>query len=478
MAPSPTGEYHIGHIRTLLYNWAFAKKYNGDFILRIEDTDRERFVAGATDRILEVIKSYGLVWDEGPQVGGPHEPYFQSQRLEIYQKHAQILLDKGAAYYCFCTEERLEKMREEQKARHVVSTKYDRLCLKLDKSEIEKKLKDKVPYVIRMKVPDNKEITFNDLVIGDISVPSSDIDDQVLIKSDGFPTYHFAVVIDDHLMEISHVMRGNDWIPSTPKHVLLYQAFGWDMPYFAHIPNLKEMGAGKKLSKRFGAVAAKEFLDEGYLPEAVLNFLMFLGWNPGTDKEIYTLNEFVKDFSIEKIHKTDLVAFDRNKLLWMNSQYIQKSQISDLPDGKAGLKSQIFKFFGGKYDAAVIEKILPLLQTRIKTLKEFADLAGFFFEKPKVDKKILSNNWKNHLSMAVEVLESLEKWGKSDIDEGLLSAVKEKNFKTGEFFMDFRIAVTGSKFTPPINESIVILGKYEVLKRLKAVLGSKSNIKY
>src|SRR3990172_924239 len=300
MAPSPTGEYHIGHIRTLLYNYAFAKKEKGDFILRIEDTDRERYVEGASERILDVIESYGLGWDEGPRVGGPHEPYFQSQ----------ILLDRGAAYYCFCTQERLEKMREEQKAQGVVSTKYDRLCLKLDESEIGRNLKEKLPHVIRMKVPDNKEVAFNDLVDGDISFPSYDIDDQVLIKSDGFPTYHFAVVVDDHLMEISHVMRGNDWISSTPKHVLLYQAFGWGMPYFAHIPNLKEMGAGRKLSKRFGAVAAQEFLNEGYLPEAVLNFLMFLGWNPGTEKEFYNLEEFIIDFSIDKIHKTDLVAFD------------------------------------------------------------------------------------------------------------------------------------------------------------------------
>jgi glutamyl-tRNA synthetase len=311
MAPSPTGEYHIGHIRTLLYNWAFAKKNNGKFIVRIEDTDRERYVEGAVERILNVISDYGFDWDEGPKVEGECGPYIQSERLDIYKSYAQTLLDKGFAYYCFCSEERLTKMRDEQKSRGVVSTKYDGLCLKLGKEEVGKKLKDNMSHVIRMKVPRNKAVNFKDLILGDLSFPTNDIDDQVLIKSDGFPTYHFAVVVDDHLMKITHVMRGNDWVPSTPKHVLLYQAFGWELPYFAHIPNIKELGAGKKLSKRYGAVSAREFLDDGYLPEALLNFLMFLGWNPGTNKEFYSLEEFIKDFSIDKIHKTDLVSFDK-----------------------------------------------------------------------------------------------------------------------------------------------------------------------
>src|SRR3989344_1801847 len=466
MAPSPTGEYHIGHIRTLLYNWAFAKKNKGDFIIRIENTDRERYVEGATDRILDVISDYGLSWDEGPRVGGPYGPYIQSERLDIYQEHAQILLKKKAAYYCFCSEERLAKMREEQKARGVVSTKYDRLCIKLKKQEIEEKLVNKLPYVIRMKVPENKEVTFNDLITGKISISSNNIDDQVLIKSDGFPTYHFAVVVDDHLMKISHVMRGNDWIPSTPKHILLYEAFGWKMPYFAHIPNLKEMGAGKKLSKRFGAVSAREFLDEGYLAEALLNFLMFLGWNPGTDREFYSLEEFIRVFSIEKIHKTDLVAFDRDKLLWMNNQYIQKLTDEDFAQ-------RSLKFAPVGIDKKLLIKLSPLVKSRIKKLSELRQLAGFFFEKPRVDKKMLGKNWVEHLQAAHNIIENLDSWDLENLNDNLMKKIEKKGFKTGDFFMDLRIAIAGSKFTPPINDSIVILGKEETLKRINKILSDK-----
>ena len=463
MAPSPTGEYHIGHIRTLLYNWAFAKKHSGDFIIRIEDTDRERYVEGAVERILEVITAYGFKWDEGPRVGGLYEPYLQSERLDIYKKHAQILLGKGLAYYCFCSEARLDKMRKEQLKKGILSTKYDRRCLNLNKAEIVKNRTDKVSYVIRMRVPDDKIIKFNDLILGTIAVSSNDLDDQILIKSDGFPTYHFAVVVDDHLMNITHVMRGNDWIPSTPKHVILYQAFGWNLPYIAHIPNLKEMGAGKKLSKRFGSVAAKEFLDEGYFPEAILNFLMFLGWNPGTDKELYTLEEFVDDFSIEKIHKTDLVSFDRDKLLWMNSQYIQNTEDSVLSDN-------IYKFFEKKFEKDRIKEIVPLVKTRIKILKEFESLAGFFFENPVVNKKSLGDDYKKHLETAMEIIESLDNWKLDDLNEKLMGEVKNRKYKTGDFFMDLRVAISGSKFTPPINESIVILGKEETVDRLKKAL--------
>ncbi|OGM20316.1 glutamate--tRNA ligase [Candidatus Woesebacteria bacterium RIFCSPHIGHO2_01_FULL_38_9] len=466
MAPSPTGEYHIGHIRTLLYNWAFAKKIKGDFILRIEDTDRERYVEGATERILEVIKSYGFDWDEGPEIGGPYEPYFQSKRLEIYQKYSQELIDKGAAYHCFCSEDRLAKMREEQKTRGIVSTKYDRFCLKLTKDEVVKNLENKLPYVIRMKVPDNKVVSFNDIISDKISVSSNEIDDQVLIKSDGFPTYHFAVVVDDHLMKITHIMRGNDWIPSTPKHVLLYQSFGWELPYFAHIPNLKEMGAEKKLSKRYGAVGAKEFLDEGYLPAAVLNYLMFLGWSPDTEKEIYTLEEFVKDFSIEKIHKTDLVSFDRKKLLWMNGQYIQK--LTDENFAEVSLK-----FAPEGIDKKFLIKIASLVKSRLKTLSELKDLIEFFVKKPKVDKKILGESWEKHLRSAKSIIEKEDSWSLEDLNDNLMKEIEEKGFKTGKFFMDLRIAITGKKETPPINDSIIILGKDEVIERLNSVLSIK-----
>lgn len=458
MAPSPTGEYHIGHIRTILYNWAFAKKHNGKFIIRIEDTDRARYVEGAVDRILDVISSYGLSWDEGPKVGGPHEPYLQSQRLDIYKNYVQELLEKKSAYYCFCTEERLSKMREEQKAKGTISTKYDRFCLRLSESEVAKKLEAKTPFVIRMKVPDNETITFDDLVSGKISVSSSDIDDQVLIKSDGFPTYHFAVVVDDHLMKITHVMRGNDWIPSTPKHILLYKSFEWEMPKFAHIPNLKELGADKKLSKRFGAVSAKEFLDEGYLPEALLNFLMFLGWNPGTAKELYTLEEFIKDFSIEKIHKTDLVSFDRNKLLWMNGEYIKR-----LTDEEFAKRIKPFAYPDVGHETLL--KLAPLTKDRIKKLSEFRALTDFIFEMKEPLR--VTAHYSRHISAATIVLSNINDWNKESVDNALSEAVSQKGFETGDFFMDLRGTIAGSKVTPPINDSILIIGKEETLRRLK-----------
>ncbi len=463
MAPSPTGEYHIGHIRTLLYNWAFAKKHEGQFIVRIEDTDRERFVEGAIERILGVIRDFGLKWDEGPEVGGSHGPYVQSQRLGIYQKHAQELVDKGSAYLCFCTTERLTQMREEQKRLGSASTKYDRRCLSYSKEQIENLLKSKTPYVIRLKVPDKRTVTFKDMVYGEISVESKEIDDQVLIKSDGFPTYHMAVVIDDHLMGITHIMRGIDWLPSTPKHILLYEAFGWEVLTYIHLPNLKELGATKKLSKRYGPVSAREFLDQGYLPEAILNFLMFLGWNPGTEKEFYTLEEFTNDFSIERIHKTDLVAFDRQKLDWMNGRYIE-----EMDDRKLG--SRIWNYLDKKYTQEVIIKTVPLVKSRIKKLSEYWLLASFFFQENAVDEKLLSVDHKKHLGEALKVLEPLGEWELRDINIALNGVVKSKGFETGKFYMDFRVAIAGARVTPPINESIVILGKETTLKRIKRVL--------
>ena len=465
MAPSPTGEYHIGHIRTLLYNWAFAKKNKGKFIVRIEDTDRERYVEGAVERILDVISDYGFDWDEGPRVGGEYGPYIQSKRLDIYKSYAQTLLDKGFAYYCFCSEERLAKMREEQKSHGVISTKYDRFCLNLSKEEIEKKLKENTPYVVRMKIPRDTTVKYKDLILGEVTFPTNDIDDQILIKSDGFPTYHFAVVVDDHLMKITHVMRGNDWVPSTPKHVLLYQAFGWELPYFAHIPNIKELGAGKKLSKRYGAVSAREFLDEGYLPEALLNFLMFLGWNPGTAKEFYTLDEFVKDFSIDKIHKSDLVAFDRNKLLWINGEYIKI--LSDKEFAK-----RVRGFAPENVSLKDLEKLAHLLKTRMKKLSEFKNLGLPLFKTPNVPiKDLLRKVNKLHLEKALKALGGLdEKDWNSKLDEVLLKIVEECSFKTGEFFMSMRIAIFSNSATPPINDSMKFIGKKESILRINRLI--------
>ncbi len=476
MAPSPTGDYHIGHIRTLLYNWAFAKKSEGKFIIRIEDTDRERFVEGAPDRILDVIKDYGLDWDEGPRVGGPFGPYVQSERLDIYKKYALELVEKGQAYYCFCSLERLAEVRKKQQEQGLPVTKYDRHCLGLTKEEIDQNLKAQIPYVIRLRVPDNETITFNDAVYGEVSINSSSLDDQVLLKSDGFPTYHLGVVVDDHLMEITHVMRGNDWLPSTPKHVLLYKAFGWELPVYIHLPNLKERGENKKLSKRFGSVFAVEFLKEGYLPEAVLNFLMFLGWNPGTEKEIYTLDEFVKDFSVEKIHKTDLVSFDREKLAWLNGHYIRSLSIKDLWDRlEAWAQKFEVSLDVGDFSPKRALKVLGLVQERMKVLGEFSKLTYYFFHEPEVDKNLLVKQAKSEerskeiLEKFIALYESVDTWGADHLEKVSHELVKKEGWKVREAFMTLRVAVSGSTATPPLFAVLEVLGKDEVLKRLRSI---------
>lgn len=482
MAPSPTGEYHIGHIRTVLYNYALARRYNGKFIIRIEDTDRERFVEGATDRILDVIKDYGLDWDEGPRVGGPFEPYFQSQRLEIYKEYALQLVSQKHAYYCFCTPERLESLREEQRKQHMPTTKYDRHCLKLSAAEIQKNLENSVPYVIRMKMPENETITFHDEVIGDVSVNSNDIDDQVLLKSDGFPTYQLAVVIDDHLMEITHVMRGSDWLPSTPKHVLLYKYFGWEMPKHIHLPNLKELGGSKKLSKRFGSVAALEFLQEGYLPRALVNFLIFLGWNPGGEREIFTLQEFIKEFSLDRLQKTDLVSFDRAKLLWFNAHYIRNTETAVLWHE---LKSWAKKFNGilisgestDNFSDTFHLQVLELVKDRMQILSDFSKITNYFYTRPIVDPKILFSftetvqRGKVILNDFYELYKNVDtkSWTTENLDKISHEMITQKGYQPKEAFMTLRVAITAATATPPVFDIAHVLGKDEVLNRITIV---------
>lgn len=478
MAPSPTGEYHIGHIRTVLYNYALAKKHDGSFIIRIEDTDRERLVDGATDRILNVIRDYGLSWDEGPQVGGPSDPYIQSQRLDIYKKHVDLLVKKERAYYCFCSKDELEEMRKIQQTQGLAKTMYDGRCRRLTLEQIKKNLKEKLPYVVRLKVPEDQQIKFRDEVYGELEFNSREVDDTVLLKSDGYPTYHLAVVVDDHLMKVTHVMRGNDWLPSTPKHVLLYQAFGWDMPLFVHLPNLKELGENKKLSKRYGAVYALDFLKEGYLVEVLLNFLMFLGWNPGGDKEIYSLAEFVSEFEIKRIHKTDLVAFDREKLLWMNGYYIRQltaERLYNLIRGWAE-KFEIDLHNEGFSDEYHV-KVIGLVQERMKKLSEYVLLTHYFYQDPQVDHKQLAKftrTEKEALKIASEFhtlyLDVKETdWQADKLEILSHEFVEKKGYKNKEAFMTVRIAVTGELATPPIFETMEALGKEVVLKRLKAV---------
>ena len=476
MAPSPTGEFHIGSMRTLMYNWALARNLGGEFIIRIEDTDKERYVEGAVQRMLSVIKEYGFDWDEGPQVGGKYGPYVQSERLDIYKKYALELVEKGKAYYCFCTEERLEKLREQQRKEKKPVTKYDRLCLNLSKEEIEKNLKEGKPHVIRMRIPDNELIEVEDLILGKMTFPSNDVDDQVILKSDGFPTYHLGVVVDDHLMEITHILRGREWLASTPKHVLLFRAFGWKEPLFAHLPVLREVDSTKKMSKRLGDVGAADFLKAGYLPEALDNFLMFLGWNPGTEKELYTLDEFVKDFSIEKIQKSEMSAFDRQKLSWFNGLYIRNTPLDKLLERigewheEFGVKMEYGKF-GKEFDL----KVLSLVQERMRTLAEFNDVTSYFYNRPVVDSAKFadfSEKYKEIIKNYLGVYEHIsdDEWEKDTLDKISHEKLPEWDYKPKEAFMTLRYAVCGTEFTPPLFDVFNLIGKKETIDRLKVVL--------
>lgn len=481
MAPSPTGEFHIGSMRTLMYNWAFARKSGGKFILRIEDTDRERYVKGSVERTLDAIKKYGFDWDEGPEVGGEHKPYVQSERLDIYKKFALELVEKKKAYYCFCTSERLEKLREEQRKEKRPVTKYDRHCLNLSKEEVDKNLNEGKPYVIRMKIPDDQIVEVEDLILGKMTFPSNDLDDQVLLKSDGFPTYHLGVVVDDHLMEITHILRGREWLASTPKHVLLYKAFAWKEPHFAHLPVLREVDSTKKMSKRLGDVAAVDFLKAGFLPEALDNFMMFLGWNPGTEKEIYTLDEFIKDFSIAKIQKSEMSAFDRQRLSWINGHYIRSFSDEKL--------LEVLDTWAKNYDVVLVGadrpkefriKVLALIKDRIRHLSEFDSLAGYFFEGVLPEKGSLIS-YTESAERVKEILESFskiftgiekEKWTSTNIETISHSMLTEKKYTAKEAFMTLRIAVTASSATPVLVEILELLGKEEVLLRIEKAISA------
>ncbi|MCX6726492.1 MAG: glutamate--tRNA ligase [Candidatus Shapirobacteria bacterium] len=398
MAPSPTGDLHIGSLRTALYAYASAKQNNGQFIVRIEDTDQKRLVVGAADRTLQVFKDFGLVYDEGPDVGGDYGPYVQTQRFNIYQKYIKELLDKGLAYYCFCTEERLVEMRNIQKAAKKIP-KYDRKCLSLTKAEINANLEKGIPYVVRLKVPDNETIVFNDTIRGEIKFNSNDIDDQVLIKSNGIPTYHFAVVIDDHLMKITQVMRGEEWISSTPKQIILYRYFGWEAPEFCHLTVLLDPTHPGKMSKRFGTVFAQQFIDEGYLPTAMNNFLMLLGWNPGTDRELFTLDEFVKEFNLKHLHVKQPV-FDRKKLDYFNGLYIRKMTDDQL--------LPYFKKFLPQATDDQLATLIPILKDRLVKFSDLKEQVKFLFEDIAYDKNLLLKKGTSP-EIAVQMLEAAKK---------------------------------------------------------------------
>ncbi|MFA6533934.1 MAG: glutamate--tRNA ligase, partial [Patescibacteria group bacterium] len=385
-APSPTGFVHVGSLLAALYNWLEAKKNGGVFILRVEDTDQARLVEGSVENLLKVLRWAGLDPDEGVSFDkagkvtekGEFGPYTQSKRLDIYRQYAKELIDKDEAYYCFCTKDRLDTLRAEQEKNKQL-TKYDGLCRHLTEDEVAEKLKNQESFVIRQKVPTGQEVVLHDLIRGEVKFPTDSLDDSVLMKSDGFPTYHLAVVVDDHLMQITHVIRAQEWLPSSPKHLLLYKSFGWTAPQFAHLSHLLNKDRSK-LSKRQGDVAVEDYIKSGYLPEAMLNFLAITGWNPGegTEQEIYSLKELAKKFSLDRVHKTGAV-FDREKLDWINGLYIRNLDIKELT-------KLCLPYLGesviGNQKSEYVEKVIALERERMKKLSDISESTGFFFSEP------------------------------------------------------------------------------------------------
>lgn len=467
MAPSPTGEMHVGSLATLLKNYAFAKKNGGQFLLRIEDTDKEREVEGGVQAIQEIVHRYGLDWDEGPGKGGEYGPYIQSERLDIYKREVQTLIDNDKAYYCFCSKERLAEVKEQQMA-NKQPPHYDRHCINISVDEAKKRVVSGEDYVIRLKVPADQEITFTDLLRGEITFHSNLIDDQVLLKSDGYPTYHLAVVIDDYLMKITHIMRGEEWISSTPKHVLLYQAFGWPVPVFAHIPVFLNPDGKGKMSKRKGMVSAASFLDRGYLPEAMLNFFMILGWAKKDQEEVISLEEYIKEFDPSDL-SSNSVAFDIKKLDWLNGVYIRKLSTEQL-------KEKIAPFISEDFPADKIEQVLPLIQERLVTLADFNLLTKFFYGDITYETDLLLKKADSkeivvqELNETISLIESLSDWSLTSLEEKIRGLQEKKEWHRGQFFMMLRIAVTGEKATPPLFETMIVLGRELILSRLHQAL--------
>jgi len=461
VAPSPTGAPHVGTAYIALFSYAFAKKHGGKFLLRIEDTDQSRLVKGAEQQILEALEWLGLRWDEGP--------FKQSQRLPIYKKYTEELVEKGTAYYCFCTEARLEDLRKKLQEGGL-APRYDGLCRRLDKEEAKKRI-NKEEHVIRLAVPHEGVTHFNDLIRGEINFENSLLDDQVLLKSDGFPTYHLAVVVDDHLMEITHVLRAEDWISSTPKHLLLYEAFGWEPPVFGHLPLLRETDRSK-LSKRHGSVGILEFKEEGYLPEALLNFLALLGWSHPQGKELFPLDEFIANLDLARISPTGPV-FDREKLDWMNGEYIRAMETKILAER---LVNYLKKYRGLEVDQAFLVKIVPLARERIKKLGEFEELAGFFFKDIAWSKEMFfqkgetGESSKERLAVVKDFFSKEPVWEAQVLEEKVRGLAKEHAWETPKLFMLLRVAVTGQTVSPPLFESMEILGKEKVLARLEKSL--------
>jgi len=469
-APSPTGNPHIGNASIALYNYVFAKANGGSFVLRIEDTDRTRSTRESEEAIFASLKWLGLQFNEGPDVGGPHGPYRQSERSDIYREHTQHLLDTGNAYRCFCSPEMLKEEREQRQAQGL-PLMYSGRCRGLSEGDIEKHIDKGDSFTVRLKVQRDGETRFHDHLRGEVVFKNAVVDDQVLLKSDGFPTYHLANVVDDHLMEITHVLRGEEWISSTPKHILLYQAFGWQPPKFVHMSLLRD-SARRKLSKRDGTpTGILQYRDAGYLPETIRNFLALMSFSMSDEREVFSLDEMIDDFSLDRL-KTSAPVFDLQKLEWLNGVYI-RSLSSDVLIERLREVSPLAR----QLETTDIETILPLVRERMKTLIDFDPVSRFFFvdeleydPQSLVPKKCDADTAKQMLEYAIAELKSMPNWVAEDMETWARSLAKEKGWKVGSFFMCLRVAITGSIATPPLLESMQVLGREKCIERLSKAL--------
>ncbi len=481
-APSPTGYLHLGSLRTALYDYLYAKGHGGKYILRIEDTDQTRYIDGAIENLVDSLTWAGVVHDEGVFIEngkivqkGEYGPYIQSERLDIYKKYVQILLDKGYAYYCFCTKDRLDEVREKQREEGKTPM-YDKHCQSLSKEEVEKRLTNGEEYVVRLKVPENEDITWSDPVKGTITINSSEVDDQVLIKSDGFPTYHLAVVVDDYLMKITHVVRGEEWLTSTPKQKLLHDYFGFEMPQYIHLPGVLNKDR-KKLSKRQGDVATSDFKDKGYLPEALNNYLALVGWSPKDNKELLTMDELIREFDFDRVSKTGGI-FDIDKLNFVNNHYIKQSDAKRIAElavpsiVKAGLMTE--EESKEKFDWIVL--VTDALKERLNYVSEIVEHMNIFFgdtvsfETPEAEEIVKAEHVKGLIEAFIAELEAID-----EIDETFASDIfnilKEKTGAKGKnLFMPVRCAVTGQQHGPDMGKILIALGKGKTVNRLKDLI--------
>ena len=466
-APSPTGYMHLGNLRSALYTYLFAKSNGGKFILRIEDTDQARFVPGAVDVIYRTLKSIGMQWDEGPDIGGNFGPYVQSERKNMYLPYAEQLVKAGKAYYCFCTEEELSARREQAAARGE-TFKYDKHCLHLSEEEVQRRLAAGEPYVIRQNVPEHGEASFDDVLYGHIAVDCADLDDMILIKADGMPTYNFANVIDDHTMGITHVMRGSEYLSSTPKYNLLYEAFGWEKPTYIHMTQIMR-DATHKLSKRDGDAYFEDYLNKGYLKEAIVNYVALLGWNPGDEREFFTMDELIGAFSVNGMSKSPAI-FDVNKLTWMNAEYVRRLTPEQFTEyalpyyEKAGV------------DASHAALLARILQQRTETFAQIPEMLDFIPALPDYDAELFTNKKsktnpeiaKHVLEIAIAALEALPAWEEQPIHDALLGLAEKEGMKNGTMLWPVRIALAGKQVTPGgAIEIAILLGREESLRRLR-----------